>query len=207
MPLSACSNLPTCFSVAPVNDPFSWPNSSDSISSSGIAAQFTCTNRSRLPQAVAVNRARDQLLADAALALDQHGRVGRRGAADRRHHLLQRRALADHLMADFDVLLQRSVLVAQAALLERVADRHEQAIGALERLVEEVGRAALDRLDGRAGRAVARDHHDRHGLVHRAQARQHVHAVHARHLDVEQHEVGRFALGQRQAFLARSRRR
>ena len=48
MPLSACSNLPICFSVAPVNEPFSWPNSSDSISSSGIAAQFTCTKRSRL---------------------------------------------------------------------------------------------------------------------------------------------------------------
>ncbi len=39
-------------------------------------------------QAVAMDRPRDQLLADAALALDQHGRVGRRGAADRRHHLL-----------------------------------------------------------------------------------------------------------------------
>ena len=48
MPRSACSNLPTCFSVAPVNDPFSCPNSSDSISSSGIAAQLTCTKRSRL---------------------------------------------------------------------------------------------------------------------------------------------------------------
>ncbi len=34
-------------------------------------------------QAVAVDRARDELLADAALALDQHGRVGRRRAADR----------------------------------------------------------------------------------------------------------------------------
>ena len=46
--MSACSNLPICFSVAPVNDPFSWPKSSDSIRSSGMAAQFTCTNRSRL---------------------------------------------------------------------------------------------------------------------------------------------------------------
>ena len=45
VPRSACSNLPICFSVAPVNEPFSWPNSSDSISSSGIAAQFTCTKR------------------------------------------------------------------------------------------------------------------------------------------------------------------
>ncbi len=46
VPRSAISNLPTCFSVAPVNAPRSWPKSSDSISSSGMAAQLTCTNRS-----------------------------------------------------------------------------------------------------------------------------------------------------------------
>jgi hypothetical protein len=109
-------------------------------------------------------------------------------------------AVADHLMADLDVLLERLVLDPQTALLQRIADGHEQAIGALERLVEEVGRAALDRLDRRAGGAVARDHHDRHGLVHRSQARQHVHPVHARHLDVEQHQVGAVALRQHQAF-------
>ena len=48
MPLSASSNLPICFSVAPVNEPFSWPNSSLSISSSGMAAQLTWTNASSL---------------------------------------------------------------------------------------------------------------------------------------------------------------
>src|SRR5258708_21722255 len=48
VPRSACSNLPICFSVAPVNEPFSWPKSSDSISSSGMAAQLTWMNRSRL---------------------------------------------------------------------------------------------------------------------------------------------------------------
>ena len=42
VPPSASSNLPICFSVAPVNEPFSCPNSSLSISSSGIAAQLTC---------------------------------------------------------------------------------------------------------------------------------------------------------------------
>ena len=36
----------------------------------------------------------------------------------------------------------------------------------------------------------------------RAQPIEHLEAVHAGHLDVEQHEVGRFALGQRQPFLA-----
>ena len=48
VPRSACSNLPTCFSVAPVKDPFSCPKSSDSMRSSGIAAQFTWMNRSRV---------------------------------------------------------------------------------------------------------------------------------------------------------------
>ena len=41
---SASSNLPRRADVAPVNAPFSCPNSSLSISSVGIAAQFTFTN-------------------------------------------------------------------------------------------------------------------------------------------------------------------
>ena len=41
VPLSATSNLPRFLVVAPVKAPFSWPNSSLSISSSGMAAQFT----------------------------------------------------------------------------------------------------------------------------------------------------------------------
>ena len=43
VPPWASSNLPTLRATAPVKAPFSWPNSSDSISSSGIAAQFTST--------------------------------------------------------------------------------------------------------------------------------------------------------------------
>ena len=44
MPPSASSNFPRRRASAPVKAPFSWPNSSDSISSSGIAAQLTSTN-------------------------------------------------------------------------------------------------------------------------------------------------------------------
>jgi len=44
VPPSASSKRPLLRPVAPVNAPFSCPNSSDSISSSGIAAQFTATN-------------------------------------------------------------------------------------------------------------------------------------------------------------------
>ena len=43
---------------------------------------------------------------------------------------------------------------------------------------------------------------DRQRLVHRAQPLEHFDAVHAGHLDVEQHEVGRLALGEREALLA-----
>ncbi len=41
MPLSASSKRPGLDAMAPVNAPFSWPNSSDSMSVSGIAAQLT----------------------------------------------------------------------------------------------------------------------------------------------------------------------
>src|SRR2546430_14898109 len=51
-------------------------------------------------QAVAMNGPRDQLFADAAFTGDQYRRVGRRGASDRRHHVLQPCAFADHLVAD-----------------------------------------------------------------------------------------------------------
>ena len=41
MPPSASANLPFLVVVAPVNAPRTWPNSSDSSSVSGIAAQLT----------------------------------------------------------------------------------------------------------------------------------------------------------------------
>ena len=44
-----------------------------------------------------VQRAREQLLAGAALAFDQHGRVGGRRAVQRQRHLLQPRIFADDL--------------------------------------------------------------------------------------------------------------
>ncbi len=91
VPRSACSNLPTCFSVAPVNDPFSWPNSSDSISSSGIAAQFTCTNRSRLRRLLRwIVRATSSLPTPLSPWISTVALVGA-ARPTARHHLLQRR--------------------------------------------------------------------------------------------------------------------
>ena len=44
MPPDASSNAPMRRSVAPVNEPFSWPNSSLSSRFDGIALQSTTTN-------------------------------------------------------------------------------------------------------------------------------------------------------------------
>ena len=44
MPPSASWNMPSLSAIAPVNAPRRWPNSSDSISSSGIAPQLTAMN-------------------------------------------------------------------------------------------------------------------------------------------------------------------
>ena len=63
VPPSAFWNLPAFSALAPGNAPLQWPKSSLSIRSSGIAAQLTSTNISPGPQALRVNRARDQLFA------------------------------------------------------------------------------------------------------------------------------------------------
>ena len=69
---SAASNLPIFFSVAPVNAPFSWPNSSLSSSVSVRAAQLRQTNGPSLPRAGVVDGPGHQFLA---------GRRSRRGSA------------------------------------------------------------------------------------------------------------------------------
>jgi hypothetical protein len=43
VPLSAAWNKPRRLASAPVNEPFMWPNNSDSSKASGIAPQFTAT--------------------------------------------------------------------------------------------------------------------------------------------------------------------
>ena len=65
-------------SLAPVKLPLRWPNSSLSISSSGIAAQFTSMNGSFDARAVLMNRVRDQFFAGAAFSEDQDPAVGPR---------------------------------------------------------------------------------------------------------------------------------
>ena len=67
--------------------PLTWPNSSDSSRVSGMPAQLMGTNGSRVRGLPGVNGPRDQFLARAAFAGDQHLRVGAGDALDLLHQL------------------------------------------------------------------------------------------------------------------------
>ena len=82
VPPSHSSNLPIRWPTAPVNEPFSWPNSSLSRSDSGMAAQLTAMNLPCGAVAVLVDGAGDKLLAGAALAADEDVDVLAGDAAD-----------------------------------------------------------------------------------------------------------------------------
>ena len=72
----------------------------------------------------------------------------------------------------------------------------------LGRLLDEVEGAQLGGLHrGRDGAVPGEDDHGRRA-VDGLEALQDLHAVHLRHLDVEEDEVGRFALGDLEAGLA-----
>ena len=95
MPRSAISKRPFRSDVAPVNDPFSCPNSSDSSRLSASAAQLTGDERPRRSRRQVVDRARHELLAGPALALDQDRRVDGRVLGDPLEHDLDGFGAAD----------------------------------------------------------------------------------------------------------------
>ena len=64
----------------------------------------------------------DQLLAGAALAGEQHGRVGGRDARNEAEHRLHRRALADEAVLDRRVLAEPLVLAGQPLQMPHAID-------------------------------------------------------------------------------------
>ena len=145
VPPSASSKRPMRCAMAPVNAPRSWPKSSLSSRPVGMAAQLILTNvRSRRALQV-VDGARDQLLAGAGLAADEHGRVGRarrsppgastRFSAGESPDDLLEVVLGPDLVLEVD-LLRRELVLERGDLLERervldrerdlVRDRREQ---------------------------------------------------------------------------------
>ena len=166
MPVSACSNLPMRVVAAPVNAPFSWPNSSLSSSSAGSAAQLTFTNGRSFRGRSLVDRARHELLADAALAADEDGDVAV-------GHLFD--DLRDRLHLGTVAPEQERAVLIVAQLPAQLGDfRHEARLldRALDRGVERDFAEALRivRLDDVVGGAEPHGFDDGRGLL---AARQH----------------------------------
>src|SRR5439155_1630422 len=136
-----------------------------------------------------VEGAGDQLFAGAVFAGDEHARRGGRHLLDALDHALHGPARAHHLVLGVHLGLEPHVLAGEVYVLEGVAQREQDAVR-VERLLEEIVGAELGRFDGGLDGAVARDHHDLRARVELAQLAQRLEAVHALHLDVEQHEVG-----------------
>jgi hypothetical protein len=108
-----------------------------------------------------VDRARDDLLAGAALAGDEHGCIGDRDLIDQRIDLMHRGRRADHVAAAArrcDDLAQPLDLAAQRAVLGGAADRDRERFD-LDRLGHEVVRTRADRAD-RGLEAAKRGQHD-----------------------------------------------
>ncbi len=113
-------------------------------------------------RAVVVDRPRDEFLAGAGLALDQHGAVHRRDQLEALEHLLHRAALADDVVEAVAIAQLRpqfGVLLPQARLVDG-GRQHARQLRQLHRLDEEVDGAALDGRHGFFDTAEP-GHHDR----------------------------------------------
>ena len=180
--------MPRLSLMAPVNAPFTWPNSSDSISSSGRAAEFTSTNG---PVRRWLRRWTWRATSSFPVPFspsNQHTAVGRCGHRDLFAQPQHDAALADNRVAPIDARTQRAVLGLQLTLPQRVAD-HEHRLLERQRLLDEIERPQFRRANGRLDAAVARNHDHRRFEAALSQSFERDQPVDARQPDVEQHQV------------------
>ena len=131
-----------------------------------------------------MNGPRHEILPGAALTQQQH-----RGARDGRHAPHER----PHLL-DFWVLaprlLERGPCLEQRPLCKGAREERGQLVD-VDGLGEVLGRASLERLDGRGDVGVPRQHENGQVAVDRAQPACHLNAVQLGHHEVGDHGVGR----------------
>ena len=176
----------SCWRRRPVNDPFTWPNSSDSIRPSGIAPQLTETNGlSRRWLLKWMARATSSLpvpLSPVIMAVAGLSAIFRMVSKTS----TIRGALADDVLEavlGLELLSEVEVLVAQALALEAVPDDQVDLVE-LEGLGDVVVGAELHRLDGRL-RGGHRRHHDDRGVGREVPGgAQHLQPVDLRHAQV-----------------------
>ena len=98
-----------------------------------------------------MQHARDQLLASAALALDQHRRVSRRGPAHDRGKTAARGTLGDERRRHtrhVELLMEQAILPPKRGNLDGLADHRRKVIG-VDRLGEIIESAMTHRRDRR----------------------------------------------------------
>ena len=133
----------------------------------------------------------EKLLARAALAVDQHGRVRRRYLLDLRRDLLERSAFADdggHAQTVGELLPEQDVLRRDAGGVESALDQHEQMVG-VEGLGQKIVGPLLDRLDRDLDRAEGGHDDDRQERIFLLHGLEHFEAVLFRQFQVGQHET------------------
>jgi hypothetical protein len=201
VPPSAVSTRPSLRSRASVKAPRSWPNSSDSSSCAGSAAQFSSTKglarrgplkcsaraTSSLPVPVSPTHQHRRRVAvlQARLGLQQlaHGGPQALHAVGFTHERGELGAVAFALLE----VVECAVL---ACIGRGALDQHAQ-LGQRDRLGQEVQRAGLHRIHRQLDAGVPRDH-DHLGIrTLRADPRQRLQPVHARQVEVQHHDVGR----------------
>ena len=187
VPPSADWIRPCLSATAPVKLPFLWPNSSLSISSVGIAPQFTGHERPVAARAGVVDQVRDQLLAGAGLAIDVYRRLAARDALDHLAQLLHGARAAEQLD-----LRQLQRALAGLAELERGGDQLAQRRD-VERLGDEIEGAELERAHRGLDVAVRGDDGHRRLRLVRLDPLDDVQAVAVRQLHVGEAQIERAA--------------
>jgi hypothetical protein len=176
-----------------VNEPRSCPNSSLSSSDSASAAQCSFTNG---PDARGLRSwigRGDQLLARPRLAGDEHTRARRRDLGDGLEHVLHRRRAADDVV--------EAVFLGQARPEEarlgaeptgrHLALDHDGQLADVHRLRQVVARARAHRPHRRLDLAEGGHDDDRQVRVALPDLSEQLNPVHAGHLEIRHHQIGR----------------
>ena len=182
----ACSKRPMRRATAPVNAPFSWPKNSLSMRSLRDRRAVHGHERPLAARRAAVDGARDELLARAGLAAQEHRRVRVRHLLHHREHLAHR-GRGPHDLLEPGRLLELAAQPRDVAALALVRDRvaeHERELVVADRLREVVERALAHRLHRGLDGRVRGDEHDRERGPERVDPLHERDAVHVRHLEV-----------------------
>ena len=139
-----------------------------------------------------MQRARHELLADAALAADEHRRLEVADLGDRledRHHFGALRENRLELLLVANLLFERAIFAAQRLALLGLA-QHEEHLFRLERLWDVVVGAGLHRLERHIDVAVRAHDDDGGRVLFGLQRREQVEPAHFGHANVGEDEVG-----------------